>query len=483
MPENEKSTPRPIRKNLFDYLSHLDKDKDFPAIKKYLQSPFFGVDSSEKVIELFELLMPHHPDYKGNPELSIGSLNKKMGITFVQNLKSTLVKCIENYLKIKRVEENEQWSVLLLAESLDKMNMHKELIRYINNNLEIIEKIKAYTEDEYYLKYKLLLKKHQKLPDNKNTINDTSLEEAILSLSHYYLYSNLINLIGNKMESIIFKRETNVSLTENMVNSVLHFKNILDPNITINYYIFKFYDLNEIEEKKETYFIIKKIVTDQWERVNSFNRHEIYLNIISIIQHIISDGTDFEKEQFETHKFWIEKNVHKYYKNIKTALFMSIIVSASTVNEFKWCKNFILENKDMLVESEKDETIIYCKAYMLFKQKKYYDSLKLLNTIRFSNPLFELNLKMVEIKCLFEKSDNNRFNVCIKNIKNFIGRHKKLSDRIKIMHLNAVKYIEKVAKARSTNNIGKLTLLKQKINEEVNLTSKVWLIKKIEEII
>jgi len=474
--------PKKIRKNLFEYLRHLDEKKDFPKIKKYLESPFFRVKSKERVIELFKLLVLHHPNYKDKPELSIGSLNKSMGITDVGNLKSTLVKCVEDYLIIKRARENEKWNTLLLAESLDKMQMHKELVKYADENLDLLKKSKSLTQNEYYLKYQLLIRKHKNLPEDRDRINDTSLEEAIRALSHYYLYSNLINLIADKMESIIFKRDTNVGLAENMINSVHHFQNILDSNITINYYIFKFHGLIDVEAKKEIYFAIKKLVSDQWESLNPFNRYEIYLNTISIINYIMSYGIEFEKEKFEMHKFWIEKNAHKFYVNMGSPLFMSIVVSASTVSEFEWCENFIKNNKDMLFENEKNQTTNYCEAYLFFKQKKYDDSLKLINRIKFLNPMFELNLRMLEVKCLLEKKSSIRFDICIKNIKNFISRHTKLSDSIKVANLNTIKYIDKVAKARSANNFNKLKLLIQDINNEVELNSKAWLLKKIDEI-
>jgi len=103
------------RNNLFEYLRHLGKKKDFPEIKRYLKSPFFKVKGREKVIELFELLIRNPNYYKDKPEVSNASLNEKMDISFVGNLKSTLVKCIEDYLRIKRVEENEHWSKQIMS--------------------------------------------------------------------------------------------------------------------------------------------------------------------------------------------------------------------------------------------------------------------------------------------------------------------------------------------------------------------------------
>lgn len=472
-----------IRKNLFDYLSHLDSEKDFPEIKRYLQSPFFKVWSRKKVIQLFDLLIRQHPDYKGNSQTTNASLNKKMKITYVANLKATLIECVEDYLRIKQVREKEDLKVLLLAESLEEMNMCKELIKYVDLNLEHFKNIEAYTENDYYLKYRLLIKKQNNLLEDRNKKNEFLLEEAINTLSYYYLYSNLTNLIANKMESRIYKRETNVSLAENMVNSVQKFHNILDPNITINYYLFKFNNSDNIETKKAIYYDVKKIVFNQWKRLNPNNRLEIYLNTINVTLSLMYDGIDFEKEQFEVHMFWIDKNVHKLYKYIDTALFMAIVVSASTVQEFEWSKNFIQENKNLLIDGEKNETLNYCKAYMNYKQKKYKDAIEILNTIRFSNPLFELNLKMLELKCLFEMKDICRFDICIKNIKNYIARHKKLSDKVKIAHLNAIKYLEKTEKARFTNNFNDLKLLRKTIMNHVELNSKVWLIKKIDEIL
>lgn len=472
-----------IRKNLFEYLPYLDKKKDFPAIKKYLESPFFEVESRGKVIKLFELITKHHPNYKGKPELKNASLNKKLNISFVQNLKSTLITCIEDYLRIKRVKENDNWSTLLLTESLDELNMNKLLLKIIDDELSNISTSKAYTAQEYYFKYQLLFKKHSNLPDDKNKINDTSLEEAIQALSYYYLYTNLINLIANKMESSVFNQKPIVFLAKNMVNSVQDYQDIKDPNIATSFYILKYLDLQSTKKKLEIYYKLKKLTTEKWEEITPFNRHEIYLNTINIINNLIFIGIDFEQEQFENHKFWIDKKIHKFYNKLNTALFMSIVVSASTVNEFDWSINFISQNDYLLIESEKNETILYCKAYVFFKQKRYDEALHFLNSIRFLNPLFELNLKMLELKCLFEKNINCRFKRCLKNLESYIKRHKKLAESLKLSHLNFILYIGMVAKAKQNEDVISLKKIRTDIEGLVELNSKLWILKKIEEIV
>jgi len=480
MPNEERPTPTPIRKNLFDYLSHLDEDKDFPAIKKYLQSPFFVVGGREKVIELFELLKSHYPDYEGKPELSISSLNKKMGITFAQNLKSTLIRCIEDYLKITRFRENKHWSVLLLTESLEKMGIHKLYKKIAKKEIEEIETKKVLTSDDYYLKYKLGLGKFRSSVHKEKSY---SLEKAINNLSYFYLHTNLINLIAHETYSKYLVREIDLRLTYELINSVGTHDKISDLKIRISYLIFKSLKLENVEDKIIAYYELNRHVRENWTKLTIFFRYEIYINIINIVNDIVCYNTkNFKEEIFALHQFWIKKEVHRTYNEIDINLFLEIVIASCNSTQIEWARTFIKENQDLLVHKEKEQTIELCNAYIYFKERRMKESIQVLNSLSKMSALFFLNIKNLELKCWYELKDRYQFRNSLKKLRLFIRRHKMLSVKLKDRYNTSYDWIEKIENARFLNCNKNKETIKTELSKIPWLMHRIWISDKIEEL-
>jgi len=472
-----------IRKNLFDYLNHLNKDNDFSAIKRYLQSPFFKVKSREKVIKLFEILILHHPEYKDNSHVNIASLNRKLKITYVANLKTILVDCIEDYLRIKRVNENEHLKVLSLAESLEDMNMYEQHEKYVDSQLKQQLKKNTLTEKDYYLKYKLLRGKFRSSL-TKEKVNHNALEEAINVLNYYYLYSNIINLTALQTIAKIVKKETDVSQAIDVVNSIKNIDNIADPNIVISFLIFKIINLEDIGLKREAYLKLKKMTIQNWEKLTEFYRYEVYLNMINFVNEIVSCKIgNLKDELYKVHKFWINNNTYKNYENIDKTLFYSIIKAFCNAGKVKPASDFIEAHKNMLVKPEREHTLALCKANINFVSEKHRDSIRLLMSLNKLDPIFELYARMLELKCWFELKNTDQFNFTYKRIYNFIDRQKNLSDEIKLKYKISIQWIRKIEKARYKNQLEKLIDFYKKLSEQFYLKDRVWITKKLEDLI
>lgn len=479
MQENENPTPRPIQRNLFDYLSHLDNDKDFPAIKKYLQSPFFKVDSREKVIQLFDLLILHYPNYKGNPQIGIPKLNKKMKITYVSNLKRTLVVCIEDYLRIKRVRENEQWSVLLLAESLDKMNMFDLFNKYSEMELEKLAKLNALNEYDYHLKYQLLIRRYSILSAEK-LVSSQILESAIEAMNYYYLHQNMSNVIGHQLLDKISQESNHISQTKIIINSFVNYTYIEDYNIKIAYHIFKYYELSAsaIKEKIDTYLKIKKLAFENWKNLTNDYMQEVYYNMVNIANDIVLNGDIlFEKELFEIHNFWTELNVHKTNGEINFTAFISIIFAACNADKIDWAVEFIESNKHLLRKGEEAKTLDYCYSYLHFCSEDYDKALSILLRMNSLNFWLELKRRILVLKCLFKKNSVNRLQIRSSNTKKFIRIHKKLSQDEKDDHLLLINTLNKIVKAIYSKDLETLNDIRKKINNEVKIAERTWLVK------
>jgi len=475
--------PKKIRKNLFEYLRHLDEKEDFPKIKRYLESPFFRVESRKKVIKLFELLILHPNYYKDQPEISNSLLNKKMGITDVGNIKSNLVKCIEDYLIITRRKSKEHWDTLLLVESLNEKNMHNYVEKYANYELDKLGLKKAFSSEDYFLKYCLEFNKFRALAA-KERLDLGVLEDAINTLNSFYLYTNLINLNAHETYFRNIEGRIDISLAYDLVNSIKNYSKSIDLNIYICYLIFKSLNLKDIKKKIDAYSTLKKIVEDEWQKLNPFFRYEIYTSMINIAEDIISYNTEnFKEEIFAIHEFWIQKKIHKTHNNIDTNVFIAIVLAACNSNKIMWCRKFINKNKNLISEKEKEQTISLCNAFINFKEKEFTKVLQTLILLDRVDSIYTLHIKKLELKCWYELNDRLQFNNSLDKIRSFFFSNKQFTDKLKDQYRKAINYISKIEKARFPYNPGKLKSIKIDLLRPQKLKERIWVFEKLDELI
>jgi len=474
-----------IRKNIFDYLTKLD-DNDFRKIKRYLDSPFFSFKNRNKVIELFKILKNHHPNYE---KATDPFLAKKLNIAInsLRNAKSELIKCIENYLELKTLEKEKHLKTQLLAQAFDELNMHQQFKKYADLHLETLEKKPYLNEEDYKLKYELLKRKYTIIAQNMLDANNTDLQEAINTLTRFYLYECLNNLNGLKSTNHMVDQGAEITLSNQIVNSINNIELIDDINIKASYLIYKFYNLNgnESGEKEQTYHTLKQMVLKDWAKLTDDCKYETYQHMVNMA--LIGskfDSLKFNNEAFLIHKFWIEKKVHQIHPEMHYHTFLSVVILSCSAQKFDWCKNFIEENEQMIPVKDRMPTVNLSSAYHDFSTNQFDNAIKKLYTTEPLGVYFDLMIRILMLKCLFVAKYENRFVYSFNNTYSFIRNHDELNENTKKNHLQFIAYIKKVRNARLENNIKKLSTIKNEIETNANnIQNSTWLIDTIKKLI
>ncbi len=465
---------------LFDYLKKLDEN-DLKQIKKYLNSPFFTVPSRDRVTALFEVLQNYHPLYNVSDE----QLAKKLGITNkkqIGNLKVNLRKCVEDYLRQNQVRGNEQLQVLLLADSLDDLDLRKQYEKYANQYLEKINEKQVLSAEDYYLKYQLLIKLHGITNSLDN--NNTYLSEAMGALSYFYLSENLINLNGFQLLSKVLTRNENIDLTLNMVKSVSDYSVIENPNIRISYFIYEFRNKKNIKEKEQLFHTILGIIETSWKLMTKSYKYEIYVYIINAAKSLAAKGVKISyKDVFDIHQFWIKKNVHLTYSEMESNLFITIAIDYCVAEKFDEYQLFVEKHTKYLAINLKEVTLQFCSAFFFFKTKQFNEALRLLALFNVKDPYSKLNAKLLELKCIYELDNSTMFNARANAFSQFLYRNNALKQDVKDDSLNFINFLNRIASLRSHIGIehkSEITNKLEKLEKEVILKEGVvggiWLL-------
>ena len=472
-----------MRKNLFDYLEKLDKN-EFKKIKKYLDSPYFAIERRGRVIELFEILKNDHPKFENSTDQFLAK-KLAVGINTLRNLKSGLTKCIEGHLKQKIIDDNKQLKTQLLAQAYDDANMHQYFIKYANEELDKLQKKENLNKEDYKLKYELLSRKYAIVGHNMVNFSNIALEDAIATLSNFYLYENLKNLNGLIATNKVVDRGAKIPLTQRMINSIT-IDQIEDICIKASYLVYKYYNLkaDEFEEKQNTYLTLKQLVWSGWAKLTNDYKYETYQHMVNMANEVSQlNEKQFSKECFKIHQFWIDKKVHLQHPEIHHFLFLSIAISACDSGKFDWCKKFIAENKQMIPNNEKQATVDLSLAYCYFSTNQLDDAIEKLYHIIALGVYFNLLVRLLMLRCLYVAKYNSRFVDYYNGTFNYIKYHTEINENAKNDRLKFIAVLNQIRIARAKENIKKLKSIKQEIENNPNINGYRWLLSIVKKLI
>jgi len=466
-----------IRKNLFNYLPSFDKE-DQKQLKKYLQSPFFKIDSRERVIKLYDYLVKFHPEYD-DPKLNNDAIAKKLKVSNVKNLKSILLGCCEEFLIINQLNKKSTLRKKLIVDALYANGINDEYKKQIEFEIEQLKNQLVKNGDDYDLLYHLLIQSHTSMSSEMVKDKHSLLEDAIQTANSYYLYTNLKNLASIIVIDDVVKRKQNISITKDIIETAgKHIENF-DANIVISYYIYSYYETEDVDKKMEIYNIANEYSRKNYDLLTDIYRYEVYTNLLNIANNLFILGlTKFESEIFNLNQFWISKKIHLTHIPMHWSLFYFIVRSSNDVKEFDWSFNFIEESKGYLLENEKEQAINICLADTFFKSGEFEKTLEILNKTKFLNAHFSSIGKSFELMSLFELDDTYRLDSYSKNFENYIRRHSDYNDSFKLGFLNFCRYMLKIKKARFDKNISKLSTIEKTVKNEETIFYRTWLLAK-----
>jgi len=374
---------------------------------------------------------------------------------------------------------------------MDELGLNEPLIKFADDALNKLNLKKVLSANDYYLKHQLLKKLY--IANSSFSSDNLYLIKAMETLSYFYLYENLNSLSSYKTLSKVIKKEGNIDLTLNIINSVQDYQTIEDPNISVSYYIYRFHSSEKISDKEKIFEKIKAIIKKDWKLLTSFYKYEVYVFMLNAARLMASKRMNLGyKEIYKIHQFWVSKKVHLTYPELDNNLFISIVKDYCHANKFVKCEKFTNENGTYLAQNRKLNTINFCKAYLKFSTQNYQEALHLLSLVKFKNVILKVNQKIVELKCAYELNDDIIFSAKYKAMLQFINRQKEIEKDWGLIYLKFAQYINKLMQVKLKIDyinvkiiFDNLCELEHNIKTENSIFGRIWLldsIKKLKEL-
>jgi len=160
--------------------------------------------------------------------------------------------------------------------------------------------------------------------------------------------------------------------------------------------------------------------------------------------------------------------------------FLNAIISALETNKVDWAEYFYNKNKNRIFPSLQEDTLNLAKAQILYMRKNFNDAIKLINNVSYNNHYFYLRSKMLLSRLYYDKNELEPIIYLIDAAKHFLKRNKKVTKMNRDAFGNFFYFMTKIFNLQERKNPN-IKEVKDELIKQTNVSSKEWLLKKLDE--
>ncbi|MEY4876123.1 MAG: hypothetical protein RL708_1272 [Bacteroidota bacterium] len=449
--------------------------QEIHRFRLYLQSPYHN--ANPLFYELFEAVRPFlHSRNKNeiNALLVWKQINKKAKFNPLQFNKycSALYQLATSFISLNNLETK---SSAIELNYLQILNQRKLTDLFLYHATKTKNEIEQQAENSTYyfdiFLWQQQINNYQEILQSRTEPRNTA--DVLTSLDNFYLHQKLKYWSAALHYKKMFDTPV-IILWEDFLLDYLQQNKMVDETIEINRQIL----LMETSADAALYYKwLKEKLLLRKSKLSATTKKEIYLFLINYcIAQINSGDVNFYKEIFEIYKIALQLNLIVQQKTISPWDFKNIITVALQQKEINWAENFILKYNLCLPKDEIENAYSYNLAKVFFIQKKYTESLKLLNQVAYTDIFYQLDIKVMQAKTLFELNELDTLDDLMASFNKLLNRKRKLSIHYQKRYKKFVLYFQKLLKA---NNKKMANLILKQLNADAEVPDKNWLIEKL----
>ncbi len=468
------------KSKMIQMLKHFST-KELTRFGEYLESPFFNKD--EQLSVFYQYVKKYAPDFesrqiekdrilqKGIPGIDINE--KKLGY-----LMSDIVEHIEGFIRYNQhmADDMEGYVHLLnMYNSWEADKFFEQTLREARTTLDA----DPFRNAPYFYKAFLLQSELNTFFDRqKKRAYDASLQEAANYLDLFYLSTKLkysCELINR--QKLVASDYTLRLLKE--ISDHLRDQSYDDyPSIGIYYQIL----MTFVEGENEVHFEkLKLLLNEHTEKFPHNEARDMYAYAQNYtIRKINAGDKKYLREYFDLSRSALEKGLLTVDGDLSPWTYKNIVVAALRVGEYEWAEQFIKQFKSRLNEKFRSNAYSYNMGALMFYKGQYGEALRLVNQVEFTDIFYALDTRTMQIKIYYQLDEWDPMQSAIEAFKVYLRRNKTLSDNVKQLYNNFLKFIEKLSKLTKRDK-PKLQELMERIDETRQVADIGWLQAKVQE--
>ena len=448
-------------------------------LSKYLEGSSYR--KTGPVFALFNYLKKLHPEFpakKIEKELVYSKVEpkRKFGRRYF-DIVSYLIGVVEDFLIQKKLTTKETTRDFLLLEVLRDRKLDKVFFQKIQSMEKAWEKERPPGLDQYHHEY--LLRKEQIFhPHSAVFTQDIGTERLSKDFELYFVSNTLYSALCQASIDAVSKSDKSKLIDDQFPYLKAIFEEIDRGNyagearIEIYADILKSYINRDFSNYHKIYDRVK-------ENLECFHDTEKY-DLFNLLQYYCttnyySGKKEFLQELFELYDFSINESIALDQGYITPITFRSMVYVACAVDQTNWAAKFIVENEEFLEEKFRSDTANLCRGILEFNKKNYENSVDQIVAVKFHDPLYGLQARVLLLQCYYEIDDSeDQFMNLVRSFNAFLDRNKNLADEVVVPTKQFIKLASKLMLSRTELNVD-FEKLYEEISSTQNVNAKKWL--------
>lgn len=467
---------------LIRVLKTLDK-KEFKRYKTYVESPY--VNKNNNLIALLNYISNYYPKFNEasfTEENAFAFLfpNTPFKNGSITKLSSKLFKLLSDYFTVEHALKSSfdlDFNLLLQYWKRDLTTDFDRLSEKISRNNNA--KIKLKTSD-FHNKFLVEKEINRVVSSRKDKgVGDAHFTNASKALDIYYLYTKLIYTCqeinrGNVIKGLDID-SFNIDIVEMIPNTP--YRN--EPIIDIWY---SAYLLLSQEDKILNYNNLKEKLYQNPDIPDSSQLRMLFTYLENNTIKIFKSRNELYEELFELYNFQIDRNILLRDEVFIPGILKNYMTVSLNLNKIKEANIFLDSIRNRIFKIYPD-SFLYCQAMLFFNEKKYEETLDVLNQINFNNIMMKLSERTLRLKVYYHLQYSDLLYDSLNSFRVFLTNNKDIiSDRLLEANRRFSSYLLRVIK-NSTVKTKHLKEIKENIISDTYTIEKKWLISQVSQLL
>ncbi len=467
-----------VKSKLVKILKSLSKE-EMKYLGWFVKSDYFNTD--ENLVVFYEYLKRYYPGFdstKFTKEVVFQHIFTKDSYddAKMRNLMSKMTQLLEEYLVCLEWKQDKFVRDKLLIDAFERRNIDFDEFKKLTNGL--IGEIGSlpFRDEDYFLLNMELQKKlyYQSTAIGANG-TDKIIEDASDCLNNFYSLSRLKMM--NEISSLMASKSIAKSIKKN--------KEFDENNILLKIYN----NIAELYEQKSEaiYFATKTVFLSNINEIRRSEQKFVIKYLLEFAIREVRSDSKYLREIFELYKIAHENEILENYGIISNATFVNIVMAASVIGEFAWCRLFLAECQVKIESKTRKEMIALGEGFVAFYNKNYSTVIDLISNLNFKGVLYQLLAKSLSLKSYFELFllDNSYFSFVksySESFEKYVSRNPDIGSRKSSSYTSYVKFVRKLAGLihQSELSVDRKKLLIKELNGKGEIAEMNWLRTKIE---
>lgn len=349
----------------------------------------------------------------------------------------------------------------LVGIELDKLTIQTENLSLKNaqTSLQHFE-----LESEYF-----------KLEGIQSNAAQTNLPNIFEHLTDFYALSMLKYACITQSQGNVTKANYNSPVLEAILPIIKE-----QPHPVFQLYFNLYLSLKGTKDNNAHFEQARSLFFNHSNLLNKEEQHEVLLLLINycIKKRLDTDSNFFIKIGFECYRWGLENNILIQHNLLSRFAYMNIVGMGLKLKEFDWVANFILQYAVFLPLQFQENYQHYATAKLLFKQKKYTQTQRLLSQVEYDYIFLNLDAKTTLLEIYYEEKSWDALEALLISFSRYLQRKQVIAYH-KQVYQNIILLTRKLMMLAPYDKKAKKILI-QEIKTTNPLAERDWLLKQVD---